>query len=198
MKLPIVVVDDVLLSPEIITEKFCCDTQKCHGKCCVEGDAGAPLTLEEIALIEESLEKIQNLLSKKALEVIARQGIAYCDIDGELVTSIIEGKDCVFAHDEGGSRKCAIEMAYQKGEISFRKPISCALYPIREKKLDGDTIGLNFHHWDVCLPGRIKGNELNIPLYKFLEEPLKQRFGKQWFKELEKTIRELRKSGYIK
>ena len=52
MKLPpIIQVGDVLLSSEILTEKFCCDLSVCKGECCVEGDAGAPVTLDEVAAI---------------------------------------------------------------------------------------------------------------------------------------------------
>ncbi len=197
MRLPIILVGDVLVSPDIITEKFCCDIEKCHGLCCVEGDAGAPVTMDEISEIEDCLDAVRKRLSVKAQSVIDRQGVAYNDIDGELVTSIVEGEDCVFTCHEGDCCMCALEKAFHNGETSFCKPISCALYPIREKELSNGTIGINYHRWNVCVPARLKGNEENIPLYKFLEEPLTRRFGKEWFDELEKTVSELKKQGFV-
>ncbi len=197
MELPIILVDEVLLSPDIITEKFFCDIEKCKGLCCVEGDAGAPLTLEEIDFIEDSLENVWELIPKESRKVIENQGVAYSDIDGELVTSIVGKKDCVFACKENGCYQCSLEILFCRKKTSFRKPMSCFLYPIREKKLINSQIALNYHHWDVCKAARIKGKELNMPLYKFLKRPLILRFGIKWYKELEKTVIELRKAGYI-
>ena len=163
-ELHIIQVGDVLVSPDIITEKFCCDLDKCKGECCVEGDAGAPLTMDEIAGIEDALDIVWN--------------------DGDLVTSIVNGKDCVFTCYENGCCLCALERAYRGGKTKFIKPISCALYPIREKRFAGGLVGLNYNRWDVCRPAVEKGRELGLPVYKFLEGPLVRRFGKEWYQEL--------------
>ena len=95
---PIIQVGDVLLSSDILTEKFCCDLSACKGQCCVEGDAGAPVTLDEIAEIEDCLDAVWGDLSASAQSVIDKQGVAYTDQEGDLVTSIVRGKDCVFTY----------------------------------------------------------------------------------------------------
>lgn len=195
--LPILQVGDVLISPDILTERFCCDYEKCRGICCVEGDAGAPVTLEEIGDIEDTLDTVWPMLSASAQAVIDEQGVAYTDKEGDLVTSIVHGKDCAFTCYDGDSCLCALEKAFRSGKTRFCKPISCALYPIRAKRFGDGTIGLNYHRWDVCRDAVKKGEELNLPVYKFLREPLIRRFGKEWYDELEALADELRKQGLI-
>ena len=92
----IIDVDGVLLSPDILTKCFCCDLDSCKGVCCVEGDAGAPVTIDEIGEIENVIDDVWDNLSASAQSIIDKQGVAYTDRDGELVTSIVGGKDCVF------------------------------------------------------------------------------------------------------
>lgn len=181
---PIIQVGDVLLSSDILTEKFCCDLSDCKGACCIEGDAGAPVLLDEICGIEDTLDKVWNSLSASAQSVIDKQGVAYTDIQGDLVTSIVHGKDCVFTCYDGGMCLCALERAYRGGRTSFCKPISCALYPIREKRFSSTLVGLNFHRWSICEGAIKKGRLLNLPVYKFLKSPLILRFGKEWYDEL--------------
>jgi hypothetical protein len=190
MKLPpIIQVGDVLLSSEILTEKFCCDLSVCKGQCCVEGDAGAPVTMEEIAEIEDCLDEVWGDLSASAQSVIDKQGVAYTDQEGDLVTSIVRGKDCVFTFydDLEGIHDCclcALEKAFRAGKTRFCKPVSCALYPIRVKKIGENLIGLNYNRWDVCKAAIEKGKALNLPLYQFLKDPLIRRFGETWYREL--------------
>ena len=181
---PIMEVGGILISSEILTERFCCDYEKCKGICCVEGDAGAPVTQEEIAGIEDALDTVWGDLSASAQSVIDKQGVAYADKDGDLVTSIVRGRDCVFTCYDGANCLCALERAYRNGKTGFCKPISCALYPIREKNFGNGLIGLNYHHWAVCKDAVIKGKELDIPVYQFLKEPLIRRFGAEWYNEL--------------
>lgn len=196
----IIQIDNVLVSAEILSENFCCDLSKCKGICCIEGDAGAPITFEEMALLEENLEAIKNDLSIEAQLVIASQGVAYTDKDGDIVTSIVNGKDCVFTYyedillNESNTENndnivkkcclCAYERAYRKRLINWPKPISCALYPIRESKLSNGMIALVYHRWEVCKDAIMKGKELSLPLYKFLKEPLIRRFGLEWYEAL--------------
>lgn len=183
---PIMEIGGVLISSEIITECFCCDYEKCKGICCVEGDAGAPVTLDEIAEIEDALDTVWPMLSASAQSVIDKQGVAYTDKDGELVTSIVRGKDCVFTCYQGDNCLCALEKAAREKAANgqFIKPISCALYPIREKRFSDGLVGLNYHRWDVCRDAINKGKALNLPLYRFLKEPLIRRFGQEWYDEL--------------
>lgn len=198
--LHIVQVGDVLISPDIFTEKFCCDLDACKGECCIEGDAGAPVTLDEIMEIEDCLDVVWEDLSATAQSVIDKQGVAYTDIEGDLVTSIVNGKDCVFTcyqdlqdMNDGHTIKncclCSLERAYRDGKTQFKKPISCALYPIRTKHFGNGIYGLNYNKWHICKDAVKKGEELDLPVYKFLQQPLTERFGKDWYQELCDTAR---------
>ena len=181
---PILEVGGVLISSEILTEYFCCDYEKCKGICCVEGDAGAPVTLDEVAAIEDVLDDVWSDLSASAQSVIDRQGVAYADKDGDLVTSIVNGRDCVFTCYDGDNCLCALEKAFRCGKTRFCKPISCALYPIREKRFANGLVGLNYNRWAVCRDAVEKGKALHLPVYQFLKEPLIRRFGEAWYDEL--------------
>lgn len=190
-------IDDTLVSVDCLSEKFCCDLEACKGICCVEGDAGAPVDLDEVAGIEEALPEVWPMLSASAQAVIDRQGVAYTDEEGDLVTSIVNGKDCVFTcYDEAGHCYCALEKAFREGRTRFFKPLSCHLYPIRLKKI-GDGVALNYHRWEVCKMAVEKGRRLNLPVYRFLREPLVRRFGEAWYAELEQAADELREQGYL-
>ncbi|SES82993.1 Protein of unknown function [Prevotella sp. kh1p2] len=197
MNLHILQVGNVLVSPDIFTEKFCCDLDICKGACCVEGDAGAPVSLDEIGQIEASLDTVWPDLSASAQAVIDKQGVAYTDAEGELVTSIVNGKDCVFTCYDKGTCLCALEKACRAGRSRFMKPISCALYPVREKRFDGDLVGINYHRWAICSCAVRKGEQLDLPLYRFLEGPLVRRFGREWYNELCAVAEELKKGGFI-
>lgn len=200
----IIDVSGVLISSDIIFERFCCDLAKCKGRCCVEGDAGAPVTMDEVMEIENVLDIVFEDLSEKAQEVILEQGVVYNDREGDLVTSIVDGKDCVFTYyddidlDNGvkvnGCCLCRLEKAYRDGKSSFCKPMSCALYPIRVKTFKGGLVGLNYNRWNVCDCAREKGRELDLPVYRFLREPLVKRFGEKWYKELEEVAEQLLKT----
>ncbi len=192
---PILQIGDVLISSDILTEKFCCDLSVCKGQCCVEGDAGAPVTMEEIAEIEECVDAVWQDLSASAQSVIDKQGVAYTDQEGDLVTSIVRGRDCVFTYyadiDDFDTHQpirncclCALEKAYRAGYTRFCKPISCALYPIREKRFGNGLVGLNYNRWDVCKAAVAKGVKEDIRLYQFLRDPLVRRFGQAWYDEL--------------
>lgn len=195
--MPILQVGNVLVSPDILTEKFCCDLEKCKGVCCIEGDAGAPLTLDETMEIENALDVVWGDMSASAQAVVDRQGVAYTDREGDLVTSIVGGKDCVFTCYEDGCCLCALERAHRSGKIGFVKPVSCALYPIRVKNFGNGTVGINYHRWEVCKDAVRKGRELDLPVYRFLEEPLVRRFGREWYEELAALAVQLRKEGLL-
>lgn len=197
-EIPMIQIDDTIISIDCLSEKFCCDLEACKGACCIEGDAGAPVELDEVAQLEEALPVVWNELSAAAQAVIDRQGVVYTDEDGDLVTSIVHGKDCVFTcYDSCGNCFCALEKAYREGRSSFYKPASCHLYPIRIKKI-GDMTALNYHRWDVCRMAVERGRQLNLPVYRFLKEPLVRRFGEAWYQELESAVEELKEQGYLK
>ena len=175
-------VGDVIVHTDILTEFFCCDIDNCHGRCCEEGDAGAPVTLDEIAEIEDQLDDIWPRLTAGAQAVIDKQGVAYSDPEGELVTSIVGGCDCAFRGPQG----CLLR----------QRPISCHLYPIREKKL-GPLVGLNYHRWNICQDAIRLGTERRLRVYQFLREPLVRRFGQAWYDELCTTAHELFRQGLL-
>ena len=203
---PILQIGDILISSDILTEEFCCDLDACKGACCIEGDAGAPVTMDEIAEIEDMLDTVWPDLSVQAQAVVDRQGVAYTDQEGDLVTSIVGGKDCVFTcYDDlvvdsktvNHCCLCALEKAYRATHHSpsashpFIKPISCALYPIREKRFSDGTVALNYHQWDICRCAKGHGE----PLYITLKEPLIRRFGIEWYDELIEQINQRATNG---
>ena len=190
-------IDDVVISLDIFTEKFLCNLDACKGECCVDGDAGAPLEEDEVAKLEEVLPIIWDDLSADAKKVINKQGVCYRDNDGDLVTSIVYGKDCVFTcYDEKGYCYCAIEKAHREGKVDFYKPISCHLYPIRVGDY-GPYKALNYHRWSVCNGAWLLGKKENVAVYQFLKAPLIRKFGEVWYKELESVAQELKEQGMI-
>ena len=185
-------IDDTIISLDLLDELFVCDLATCKGSCCIEGDDGAPLEEDEVRIIENILPIIWDDLTEKSKAVIKKQGVSYIDEDGEPVTSIVNGDECVFTYtDENGQCKCAIEKAYREGKTDFYKPISCHLYPVRLQKYD-DYTAVNYHWWSVCNCARKLGGKLDVPVYQFLKEPLIRKFGKDWFEQLEIADRELK------
>lgn len=188
-------IKDTLVSLDLIEQNFCCDLSHCKGACCIEGESGAPVEMEEIEKIEASLPYIWEDLSIEARKIIDKQGVVYPDAEGEMVTSIVNGKDCVFTcYDEKGTCFCAIEKAWREGKIDFIKPISCHLYPVRLKKYPTYT-AVNYQEWSICSGARIFGLKNAVPLYVFLKEPLIRRFGNDWYEEL-CIAAQLVKAGY--
>ena len=186
-------IDDTLISRDVIEGKFLCDLTKCKGCCCVEGDSGAPLRKDEVEKLKKALPIIWDDLSPEAQAVINKQGVSYIDEEGDLVTSIVNGKDCVFTcYDEDGTCKCAIEKAYREGRYDFYKPISCHLYPVRITEYKTFT-AVNYHRWEICKVAEILGEKENLPVYKFLKEPLIRRFGEEWYAALEEIAVEWEK-----
>lgn len=183
-------IDDTLISLDIIERQFICDLPLCKGACCVEGDSGAPLEQHELKELQKVLPEVWNDLSPEAQELIKKQGVAYIDSDGDTVTSIINGKDCVFTwYDSDGICKCAIEKAFREGRVSFMKPVSCHLYPIRITHYDTFK-AVNYNKWKICKVAEVLGKKERLPLYKFLKEPLIRKFGEAWYRQLSETAEE--------
>lgn len=194
--IPVIQIDQVLIPTDIITDFFCCDLDACKGACCIEGDAGAPLTLDEALQLEDLLSELEPEMSEVAKKIVKEQGVSYVDQEGDLVTSIVDNKDCVFTcYGEEGCCYCAAEKAYRKRGSGFCKPISCYLYPIREHKLSNGMVALNYHRWDVCKDAVKKGTALKLPIYKFLKDPLITRFGKEWYTALDSAAEEFLKES---
>ncbi|MBQ6647802.1 MAG: DUF3109 family protein [Muribaculaceae bacterium] len=177
--------DNTLVTLDVVERFFCCDIDACLGQCCIDGDAGAPLTSEEEDEIKKILPEIWDDLLPRAQQEIEQNGISYLDPEGELVTQILDNSNCVFScYAPGGKCICAIEKAYREGRISFLKPISCALYPLRLKTLNNGSVAVNYHRWKICKSAEVLGRSNGIRVYEFLKEPLIRRFGQQWYDEL--------------
>ena len=178
-------VEDKIVSKAIFDRKFMCDLSKCKGACCVEGDDGAPLEDGEIEIIETLLPQVKPYMTVEGIEQVEKHGVYYMDRMGEPVTTLVENGACAFAtFDEDGTAKCALEKAYRDGATQWKKPISCELFPIRTKQLNQFT-ALNYEEIDICSPACVLGESLNLPVYKFLKEPLIRAFGAQFYQSLE-------------
>lgn len=183
-------IQNTLVSLDLIEKFFICDLDSCLGACCIEGDAGAPLTDEEYERLCEIMPKVYPLLTPGAQRVVEEQGPGYYDEDGDLVTSIVDGRDCVFTtYAPGGKCMCALEKAHREGKIPFFKPESCHLYPVRLKEYAQFT-AVNFHEWKICKCAQILGRKKGVRAYEFLKGPLTKKFGEEWYEELDKTAKE--------
>lgn len=184
-------VDDKVVSTEIFSRKFVCDLNACKGACCVEGDAGAPLTYDEIDILEACIDEVSPYMREEGKTAINENGVFYLDQDNEPVTTLVNGQECAFVFfDDNGITKCSIEQAYIEGKVDFKKPISCHLYPIRVKRFN-ELTALAYDEWKICAPACDCGDKLDVPVFRFLKEPLIRAFGEPFFLELEAVEKEL-------
>ncbi len=183
-------INDTLVSLDVVEGYFECDLDTCLGECCIEGDAGAPLTEDESERLNKLLPKVMPYMTPAAKEVACDQGASYIDEEGDLVTSIVNGKDCIFTcYAPGGKCLCLLEKLRREGHDEFFKPISCSLYPIRLKDYGGMT-AVNYHRWKICRCAEVLGRKNGVRVYEFLKDPLIRRFGARWYEELELTAHE--------
>ena len=189
-------IQDTLVSLDLVERFFCCDLDDCKGACCLDGDAGAPLEPGEADTLRRILPEIWDDLLPAARREIEANGVSYTDVEGDEVTSLVEGGNCVFSTlDENGGWICAIERAFRQCRIDYYKPISCHLYPVRLKRFDTFT-AVNYHRWKICKGAEVLGRAKGIRAYQFLEGPLRRRFGDEWYEELKLTCEEyLRQYG---
>lgn len=179
-----IVIKDTIVSLDLIERFFVCDLDVCLGQCCIDGDAGAPLLEEERDDIDAHMDQILPLLNPSAQRTIKEEGSSYLDPDGDLVTQIVEGRDCVYTcYAEGGKCLCALEKAFREGKLPQLKPSSCHLYPVRLRKM-GNMTAVNLHRWKICKCAEIKGSKEGVRAYQFLKEPLIRKFGQDWYDEL--------------
>lgn len=180
-----------IVSEEILENDFVCNLTACKGACCVEGEAGAPLEEEELEILKEVYPKVAPLLRKQGAEAIAEQGVYVKGADGEWETPLVNGSECAYViFDEKNTALCGIEAAYKKGLISWKKPLSCHLYPVRVKQYSEFT-AVNYHKWYICDDACTLGKELGVPVYKFVKEALIRKFGQAWYDELEQVARDM-------
>lgn len=177
-------IDNTIISLDLISQGFLCDLSQCFGICCLEGDSGAPLTEEEQKLLPEIYPKVKAYLTRKGIEVIDKEGFYMTDSDGDVVTPLIDNRECAYAIREKGVWLCAIEKAFELGEISFQKPLSCHLYPVRITEYR-DFTAVNYDREHSCSSARKLGKHKGILLYRFLKEPLIRQFGQEWYDQLD-------------
>ena len=179
-------IEGKIVSADLLREKFACDLSQCKGMCCIEGDAGAPLEIEEVDILEEEYENYKPYMTPEGIKAVEEQGFMVVDGDGDYTTPLINGGECAFTcYDENGVALCAIDKAYREGKCGFQKPISCHLYPIRVLKFKNGGEGLNYHRWYICKPACENGCKLGIPIYKGLREPIIRKWGEEFYKALE-------------
>lgn len=176
-----------IVSEDIIEKDFVCNLNACKGACCVEGEAGAPVTESEVEILKEIYSKVKPFLRQEGIEAIEEQGTHIVTPLDELETPLVKGKECAYVtFSENGIAACGIEDAYNAGVTDFRKPISCHLYPVRVKDYS-EFAAVNYHRWPICDDACTLGKELKVPVYKFVKDALIRKFGVHWYAELEKV-----------
>ncbi|MDY3364316.1 DUF3109 family protein [Riemerella anatipestifer] len=187
-------IEDKLISEDLFSEEFVCNLNKCKGACCIEGDAGAPLEQSEVKILEDIYPKIKSYLRPEGIKAIEEQGTSVEDFEGDLVTPLIDNRDCAYViFDENGITKCGIEKAYEEGAIDWQKPISCHLYPIRITEYSTFT-AFNYHEWKICSDACALGKELKVPVYKFLKTPLIRKYGEGFYQTLTEAAEEYKRA----
>ena len=165
-----------IVSEDILAKDFVCNLSACKGACCVDGDAGAPLSKEETAILESIYPQIKPFLRPEGIAAIETQGSWTTGTEGELETPLIENRDCAYVIYDGPTALCGIEQAYNQGVVSWKKPVSCHLYPIRVKDFT-EFAAVNYDKWDICSDACELGKELQVPVYKFVKEALITKLG---------------------
>ncbi len=180
-----------IVSEDIIEKDFVCNLNACKGACCIEGEAGAPVTEEEVEILNEIYPKVKPFLRPEGIKAIEKQGTHIKTDLGELETPLVDGKECAYVtFTDKGIASCGIEDAFNAGTIDpiaigFRKPISCHLYPVRVQEYS-EFAAVNYHRWPICDDACTLGKELQVPVYKFVKTALIRKFGENWYAELEK------------
>jgi hypothetical protein len=192
-----IAIDNVLVSDEVVEEQFVCDLTKCKGGCCEDGDAGAPLETEELNHLINFYDKVKEYMTAEGIREIEKVGKYVYDREFGWVTPTINSAICAYGYkDKQGIVKCSIEQAYNDGKISWKKPISCHLFPIRvSKSKDGETEYVNYEpREDLCAAACKLGKKLKVPTYIFLKEAIIRKYGEEFYETLEATAKHMEAS----
>ena len=187
------IVDDCIVSDHLADLCFCCDWERCKGACCVEGDCGAPLEADEIAVLERIYPAVKLYMTAEGVAVVEREGVSALDVDKLPCTPLVDNRECAYVVVENGLTLCAIEKAWRDGKVDFQKPVSCHLYPVRVENF-GEFKAVNYHEWDICRCALAKGRQTGEPLYRYLKTPLVRRFGEAWYDELAAQCEDMKKN----
>jgi uncharacterized protein DUF3109 len=192
-----IIIQDKLVSNDIIEKQFMCNLNACKGACCWEGDFGAPLEDDEIEIIQNNYQKIKPFLTKEGRKAIREKGkYTYFEEPAENGTTLLENGACAYmTYDHKGIAQCGIETAHKAGAIDFKKPISCHLYPIRVVKDDQSSFeALNYDKWDICSAACQKGKEQKMPVYQFVKDAIIRNYGESFYEELDAAAQHLNKT----
>jgi hypothetical protein len=174
-----------IVSEAILDNDFACNLSACKGACCVDGDAGAPLEAHEVKTLHVIYPKLKPYLTDEGIHAIENQGLYVTSEDGEHETPLVNGADCAYViYDKNQTALCGIEEAYNQGDVAWKKPVSCHLYPVRVKDYS-EFSAVNYHKWQICDTACSLGQSLKIPIYKFVKEALIRKFGAAWYEALE-------------
>lgn len=186
-------VHNTLLSDDIATAKFACDVSKCKGACCVVGNAGAPVSLNEIPVLKKVYQLVKDELRARAREVVEYEGLIKGTNKDGYELNCTDGKECVFVTYTGdGVAQCAIQKAYCEGRFNWEKPLSCHLFPVRLNRIL-DFEYANFEYVpSLCSAGCANGEREGIFLSDFLREPLIRRYGEEWYDDFIRACDEVR------
>jgi hypothetical protein len=190
-----ILIDNKLISDDVIEQQFVCNLSACKGACCIEGEGGAPVEEDELALLLQNFEQVKPYMHPDGLAAIEQQGLYTRDTDGVAKTTLVggEGGPCAYVNYSNGITYCGIEKAWEEGKITFRKPISCHLYPIRITR-SHDVEFVNYFEWDICDPACSLGQTLKVPVYKFLKEALVRKYGEEFYETLEATVQYMKEN----
>ncbi len=184
---------NTIISEDIIEKDFVCNLNACKGECCIAGEAGAPLEEDEVQILKDIYPDVKPFLRPEGIDAIEKQGTSIKTDLGELETTLVNNKECAYVtFTDNGIASCGIEDAYNAGKVSFKKPISCHLYPVRVQKYSSFS-AVNYHKWPICDDACALGKELQVPVYKFVKDALMRKFGKSWYSELEKAAEDIKK-----
>jgi hypothetical protein len=190
-----IVIDNKLISDDIKDKLFVCDLAKCKGACCVEGDSGAPIDMDEMEILEDEdfLKTVFPYITEEGRKAIEEKGPFYLDEEvGEMKVTLKDDDACAFVNYKNGIAHCGIEKAWMDKKVAFRKPVSCHLYPIRIQSFP-EYDAVNYESWDICSPACSHGESLKVPVYKFTKEALIRKYGAEFYEKLEATIEHLEK-----
>jgi hypothetical protein len=187
-------IDNVLVSDQVVEDQFVCDLTKCKGGCCEDGDAGAPLEVGELTYLNNFYEEVKPYMTSEGIREIERQGKYVYDQEFGWVTPTINSQICAYGYkDKQGIVKCAIEQAYNDDKISWKKPISCHLFPIRiSQSKNGNTEFVNYDpREDLCAAACKLGKKLKVPAYVFLKEAIIRKYGEDFYETLDATAKHM-------
>lgn len=174
-------IKEIAIDSTIPSLRFRCEVKRCKGACCtIPGGRGAPLLDSEIDELRKALPAVFTHLSREHRDAISRQGF-FEGSPGRYVTTCVGQEACVFVMREDGIAKCALEHAFLRGEISWRKPLSCHLFPIRIDR--GRQERVRFEYLADCEPALDHGASTGSYLSDFVGEALSRAYGGDWARQ---------------